>query len=247
MNPVMKQMRQHVSVRKFKKDKIPKEKLHQILEAAQWASTSQFIQAYSVIHMTDEARLSKIAHLASNSFIENTGAFLIFCVDMKRLEMAASKHDGQSHAQNTEAFILGVADTAIFTQNVVLGLESEGYGICYIGGIRNGIKEIGEYLELPDGVIPLFGLAIGIPDEQNEPKPRLPLEGILHENTFSSANYEKILEAYDQTMNTYYSARSTNQKEMTWTKAMSDVMGAPRRPQVDAYVREKGFLRSTES
>ena len=246
MNPVMKQMQSHVSVRKFKDEKVPKEKLHQILEAAQWASTSQFIQAYSVIHITDGKRLKTIAKLADNSFIEGTGAFLLLCVDMKRLEIAASKHHGHSHIENTEAFILGVADTAIFTQNVVLGLESEGYGICYIGGIRNGIKEIGEYLELPDGVIPLFGLAIGVPDEQNEPKPRLPLEAILHENTYSSANYEKILEAYDHTMNAYYCARSTNQKEMTWTKAMSDVMGAPRRPQVDAYVKEKGFLTKTE-
>jgi len=247
MNPVMKQMSKHVSVRKFKDEKIPKEKLHQILEAAQWASTSQFIQAYSVIHITDEARLNKIANLANNTFIENTGAFLIFCVDMNRLQMAAKKHDGYSHAENTEAFILGVADTAIFTQNVVLGLESEGYGICYIGGIRNGIKEIGEYLELPDGVIPLFGLAIGVPDEQNESKPRLPLAGILHENIYSDTNYEEVLEAYDQTMNTYYSARSTNQKDMTWTKAMSEVMGAPRRPQVDDYVKEKGFLTETKS
>lgn len=246
MNPVIKQMQQHVSVRQFKEDKVPKETLHRILEAAQWASTSQFIQAYSVIHITDQARLHHLATLANNSFIENTGAFLIFCVDMKRLEIAAVKHDHLCHSQNTEAFILGVADTAIFTQNVVLGLESEGYGICYIGGIRNAIKEIGEYLELPDGVIPLFGLAIGVADEQNEPKPRLPLEGILHENTYSTTNYEKVLERYDQIMNDYYSARSTNQKEETWTKAMSKVMGAPRRPQVDAYVREKGFLTQTE-
>ncbi|CAM5624427.1 FMN reductase (NADPH) OS=Lysinibacillus sphaericus OX=1421 GN=nfrA1 PE=3 SV=1 [Lysinibacillus sphaericus] len=44
----------------------------------------------------------------------------------------------------------------------MIAAESMGYGICYIGGVRNKPEEISELLNLPDYVFPLFGLTIGV-------------------------------------------------------------------------------------
>lgn len=39
----------------------------------------------------------------------------------------------------TENFIVSVVDTAVMAQNVLTAAESLGYGVCYIGDIRNNL------------------------------------------------------------------------------------------------------------
>lgn len=243
MNEVIKQMSSHASVRKYKKESITKEKLYPILEAAQYAATSNGVQAYSVIHVTDEDKLQQLAGLSNNAHVGNCGAFLVFCLDLKRLEVACQMHGKEIQAQTTENFIVSVVDTTLYAQNVALGCESEGYGICYIGGVRNKLAEISELLGLPEKVVPLFGMTIGIPDEQNERKPRLSLEAIVHENTYSSQQYPTLLEAYDSVMGEYYQSRSSNQKNADWSSAMSAFVSEVRRGYLAEFLQEKGFLK----
>ena len=83
------------------------------------------------------------------------------------------------------------SDVALFAQNVAIAAESKGYGICYIGGVRNAPEEISELLSLPKGVAPLFAMTIGVPDEANEVKPRLPVEAIIHENSYDADKYDE--------------------------------------------------------
>ena len=89
--------------------------------------------------------------------------------------------------------------------------ESLGYGICYIGGIRNK-REVSELLHLPDKVYPVFGMTVGVPDEDHGVKPRLPVTAILHENGYDEKKYDELLNEYDETMSAYYKERSSNQK-----------------------------------
>ena len=37
----------------------------------------------------------------------------------------------------------------------------------------------------------MFAMTIGVPDEANEVKPRLPVEGIIHENSYEATNITK--------------------------------------------------------
>ena len=90
--------------------------------------------------------------------------------------------------------------------------ESLGYGICYIGGIRNNPREVSELLHLPDKVYPVFGMTVGVPDEDHGVKPRLPVTAILHENGYDEKKYDELLNEYDETMSAYYKERSSNQK-----------------------------------
>lgn len=57
-----------------------------------------------------------------------------------------------------------------------------GYGIVYLGSLRNDVARVKEILDLPEYAFPLFGMAVGEPadDENGAPKPRLPFEHVFH-------------------------------------------------------------------
>ncbi len=234
----------HASVRKYKDEPISDETLHDLIRAAQHAATSHFVQAYSIVDVTDQNKRDKLAELSRNPVqIIGAARALVFCADLKRLDYAAKKHGKTIEAGTTENFMVSVIDTALLAQNFVIAAESKGYGICYIGGVRNNPEPISELLGLPDHVIPLFGLTLGVPDEANEVKPRLPVEAILHTNEYDEVKYEQILSEYDDVIRAYYANRSTNNKSGGWTESMADYLSKPRRAYMMDFVKSKGFLQ----
>lgn len=235
-------LRSHTSVRKYTGEIIPKEKVEDLIVTAQMAASSHFVQAYSVILVTDEEKKQKLGELSKNEFQFTTaGASLLFCVDFKRLQKACEKHGVEIVADTVENLLVGVADVAIFAQNFVIAAESEGYGICYIGGARNNPAEISELFNLPEYVFPLFAMTVGVPTKRNETKPRLPVQAILHENEYNVEKYDQLLDEYDKTMENYYASRSSNQKMANWTKQMADFLIKERRPFIKEFLAEKGF------
>lgn len=235
-------LRSHTSVRKYTGEIIPKEKIAELIATAQMAASSHFVQAYSVILVTDEEKKQKLGELSKNEFQFTTaGASLLFCVDFKRLEKAGEKHGVKIVADTVENLLVGVSDVAIFAQNFVIAAEAEGYGICYIGGARNNPAEISKLFNLPEYVFPLFAMTIGVPTKRNETKPRLPVEAVLHENEYNVDKYNQLLDEYDQTMENYYASRSANKKMANWTKQMADFLVEERRPFIKEFLKKKGF------
>ncbi|RHW35796.1 oxygen-insensitive NADPH nitroreductase [Lysinibacillus yapensis] len=242
MSGVKDLLRSHTSVRKYTGEAIPKETVVDLIQTAQMAASSHFVQAYSVIWVTDEEKKQKLGELSNNEFqFKTAGASFLFCVDFKRLQAAGQKHGVDIAADSAENLLVGVADVGIFAQNFVVAAEDAGYGICYIGGARNNPKEISELFNLPDYVFPLFAMTIGTPTKRNETKPRLPVEAVLHENNYDAEKYETLLDAYDATMEDYYASRSSNQKMANWTKQMADYLVDQNRPHIKEFLASKGF------
>ncbi|MFP3361894.1 NADPH-dependent oxidoreductase, partial [Planococcus sp. SIMBA_143] len=73
---------------------------------------------------------------------------------------------------------------------------------------------VSELLGLPDRVIPLFGLAVGIPEDHSDVKPRLPMESIYHEDSYQGdeAYMKEGLDRYDETISAYYHARTAGKR-----------------------------------
>lgn len=235
-------LRSHSSVRKYTGEQLSKETVIDLVETAQMAASSHFVQAYSVIWVTDEEKKQQLGQLSNNDFqFKTAGAAFLFCVDFKRLQVAGRKHDVDITVDTAENVLVGVADVAIFAQNFVIAAEAEGYGICYIGGARNNPKEISELFNLPDSVFPLFALTIGKPTKVNETKPRLPVEAVLHENEYDVEKYDTLLDQYDETMQNYYASRRSNQKMANWTKQMADYLIEQQRPHMKEFLASKGF------
>ncbi|MBD8005653.1 oxygen-insensitive NADPH nitroreductase [Bacillus norwichensis] len=237
-------LRSHASVRKYKDVPISDETFHEMLHAAQHAASSNFVQAYSVIRVKDQVKRAKLAELSKNQQYDSAALALVFCADLKRLEHAAALHGKKILAGATESFLVAAIDTALFAQNFVVAVESKGYGICYIGGVRNNPGPISDLLGLPDHVIPLFGMTVGVPDEANEVKPRLPITAILHEDTYDEDKYDDILKQYDSVMKEYYHNRSSNNKSNGWTDIMAAFLSAPRRTYMLEFLQSKGFLKN---
>ncbi|PWI21815.1 oxygen-insensitive NADPH nitroreductase [Kurthia zopfii] len=242
LNQVKDLLRSHTSVRKYTGEEIPKEVVYDLVQTAQMAATSHFVQAYSVIYVTDEEKKAKLGELTKNDFqFKTAGASFLFCVDFKRLQLAAQKHDIDIVADSAENLLVGVADVSLFAQNFVIAAESEGYGICYIGGARNNPKEISELFNLPDYVFPMFAMTIGTPTKTNDTKPRLPVEAIIHENGYDTDKYDQLLTQYDATLGEYYMNRNANQKVSNWTKQMADYLVEQKRPFIKDYLASQGF------
>ncbi len=77
--------------------------------------------------------------------------------------------------------------------------------------------------------------------KRNETKPRLPVEAVLHENTYNVEKYDELLDEYDAIMENYYASRSSNQKMANWTKQMADFLIDQRRPYIKEFLASKGF------
>lgn len=85
-------------------------------------------------------------------------------------------------------------------------------------------------------------MSIGVPNEANGVRPRLPLEAVLHENKYDTDKYDKSLPAYDEIMKNYYASRDTNQKDTTWSEQMADFLENPQRTHIKAFLEKQGFL-----
>lgn len=238
-------LRAHASVRHYTNDPVTDEQLHELIAAAQCAASSHFVQAYSVVDVTDPEKREQLGELSKNPLqINGAARALVICADLKRLQHAVEKHGEKMIGDTAENALVAVIDAALFAQNFVVAAESKGYGICYIGGVRNNPEAISDLLALPDYVVPLFGLTFGVPAKQNEPKPRLPVEAVLHTNTYDEVKYPSLLDEYDDVMRAYYESRSSNVKEQGWTEGMAAFLSKENRLHIKSFLNRKGFFQS---
>ncbi|MGM0700806.1 MAG: oxygen-insensitive NADPH nitroreductase [Pseudomonadota bacterium] len=240
MNPTIELLKSHRSIRKFTDRPVPRELLETLIEAGQAAATSSHVQAYSVIHVTNPTRREKIAELAGGQrYVATCGAFLVFCADMKRPTEAAERTGARVVRGMTEQLLVASVDTALMAQNVAIAAESEGLGICYIGGIRNDPQAVSDLLELPKHVYPVFGMCLGYPAHDPDVKPRLPVEAILKEDRYTDDREQ--VEAFDDTMYRYYQSRKGGAKDSTWSQNLTPLFDTKLRPHMCDFLIERGF------
>lgn len=240
---VIEQQLRHASVRDFTNEPIAQELLEQLIRAGQSAATSSFIQAYSVIRVTRPSARKTIAQAAGGqAWIEKAAEFLVFCADLRRIN-AACQRAGQGPLKGyTEHSVAAIVDTALVAQNVLLAAESVGLGGVFIGGIRNNPQVIVEELEIPELVVPLFGMCLGWPRQTVPVKPRMPTQLIFHQDTYRDPSVDEIA-AYDAVMGTYYASRASNAKQSDWTKATAAAMQGKKREHMLAFFQQRGLFR----
>lgn len=242
MNPVIELLKSHRSIRKFTERKIPRELFAELIRAGQSAATSSHVQAYSVIHVVNPDNRQKIAALAGGqTYVAESSDFLVFCADMKRSTEAAERAGAEVVRGMTEQLLIASVDTALMAQNVAIAAESEGLGICYIGGIRNNPAEISDILRLPEHVYPVFGMCLGYPDQNPEVKPRLPVETILKEDYYQDEKDEGQVAHFDETMRKYYLERTGGNKETNWSEQLKPLFTTKLRPHMKDFLQGKGF------
>lgn len=238
MNQTIDLILSHRSIRQFTAEPISSQQLDAILAAAQSASTSSFLQVTSIIRVTGPEARKQLAQLAGNQpYVEQAAEFLVFCADYHRHgQIVPDAQTGYA-----EQLLIGAIDGAIMGQNALLAAQSLGLGGVYIGGLRNHPEEVSELLGLPNLVIPLFGLCLGHPAQQPEQKPRLPRTMVVHQECYQAELDHEQLAQYDQQIEAYYQARSSNNKQQTWSGQIRSILTKESRPFMLGFLQSRGF------
>ncbi len=208
-------IKKHQSIRKYKNLPIPKKIINEILETAQYASTSGNMQSYSVIVTSDQEIKKKlfVPHMEQSMTLE-APLFWTFCADFNRIKKWMLLSETTFNYDNFMAFMIGAIDAILFSQNVSLAAEEKGLGVCYMGSTLANAHLIAPILKLPKNVIPVCGFAMGYPDENPESRDRLPIEGIVHWDVYNDYSDEDIQRIYRQ-KNEMFEKRFLKNKSLT--------------------------------
>lgn len=189
----------HRSIREYEEREVSQELLSEILEAGIRASSSGNMQTYSVVVTRDKELKEKLytAHM-EQSMVVDAPVLVTFCADFNRMRKWLALNDAPVHFDNFMSLMIGAIDATLASQNCALAAESAGLGICYMGSTLANCDQIGELLNLPENVVPIVGFSLGYPAENPAPRDRLPLEGIVHYDTYRDYSDEDILEIYEE-------------------------------------------------
>lgn len=244
MNDIIQAINQHRSIRKFKNVPLTAAQIETIVHAAQMAPTSGHLQSFTIIGMTDPQLKKELSIRAESSAIDECAYLFVFCVDFYRMMVTAPDVEQRKMKSNlgfAYFFQTGVTSAAIALQNANLAAKSIGLGTVILGGVGT-VTELDEWLDLPNHVIPFVGLAVGVPDEMPEQKPRLPKAAVFFEDRYQH-ELKDLVEAYDKEMEYYYAHRTSNRQKADWSHTNINMLSQdiPFEFYTD-YIKRKGFV-----
>ncbi|MDY6894149.1 MAG: NADPH-dependent oxidoreductase [Thermotogota bacterium] len=187
----------HKSIRKYKSTPISDKDLNEILEAGVRASNTGNMQVYSIVVTRDEEMKKKLAPTHFNQPMATQAPVLLtFCADINRFNKWCTQRNAEPGYDNFLWFTNAVIDAMLAAQNCCIAAEEKGMGICYLGTTTYNADKIIDILELPKGVIPITTVVVGYPDENPGLTDRLPLEGVVHYETYKDYSNEDIDRIY---------------------------------------------------
>ncbi|HQY92541.1 nitroreductase family protein [Caldilinea sp.] len=196
--PALEVFGRHRSVRFFLPDPLARGDLDLIVEAGRRAPTDAQGHMYACVCITDATLRDRLATLcADQQHIRDAAEFFVVCLDVHRLRRLIEYRGLEWGMRERIALLYGATDATMVAQNMVVAAESLGYGACYIGAVQNNVDVIAQELSLPPGVLPIYGLCIGVIDPAHYPplKPRIPRDLCFFENSYPADFPAQALEA----------------------------------------------------
>ena len=144
------------SVREFKDKKVEKQKVDEILKAAQIAPTAKNSQPQKIYVVYSDEGMDKFRQCTKCHFDAPMG--FIICYD-----------DNQSF-KGRDGREFGVLDASIVTTYMMLKATELGLGTTWVGLFD--AQKTKQLFDLPDNIIPLAYLPTGYPKDGCEPNPR---------------------------------------------------------------------------
>ena len=205
------------SIRKFSNEALSSEVIATLETVAQHAPSSQFLNDWSAIRVTDPDIKNQLAHIGGQPYIAQAPLLYVFVLDEHR-NAAIARSKGvetgddaftltssyrYTQAQNDAVLALHAMETAAY---------SLGLGCVILGSLLNNIPGLIDVLNLPEYTYPVLGLAIGKPDQNPTVKPRMPRTMQFFENTYP-ADADGVLDqlpAFDEEVHRYYDLRQAD-------------------------------------
>ncbi|MCM1332173.1 MAG: nitroreductase family protein [Bacteroides sp.] len=207
------------SIRRYEREDIPQDTIDFIYESIRNTPTSYNGQQFSVIDIDDQSMKEQLYELTGQKQIKTCRRFLIFCADYNKIyTLAAAKStDMPDFPMTADGVIVGVVDATLAMMSALVAAESAGLGTCPIGYARTAAPEaVAKILKLPQHVFVVCGLAIGIPREMPDLKPKQPSSLVIHHNTYRQDNMTRDLVEYDNEISEYNRARAGAKTDNDW-------------------------------
>src|SRR5512134_51834 len=185
MNDLPRLLRQHRSIRRYLPTPIDPALIDEVCaDAIAGASSSGNLNSVSIVLTRDPRRKRRLyeLHLEQPMVLE-APLVMTFCADWHRTRSWLRQRGARDNFNNLLGYHVAAYDAMIVAQNVCLGFEARGLGICYMGTTLHSMTEIAEFLELPDTCLPVTSMVVGWPDEDPAKRDRLPLHAFLHQET----------------------------------------------------------------
>lgn len=155
---VLNVIKERGSIREYKDEPIPKNKLTEVLEAARFAQSAANRQPWEFIVVTDPAMKRKLAEAARSQGFVGEAAAIIVCLADPNRSAKVGPFDG---------FLI---DLAIAIENMVLTAWDIGLGSCWIGAFNE--ERVKTLLNIPKQLRVVSLLTLGYFDERPRAKTR---------------------------------------------------------------------------
>lgn len=185
------------SIRKYSSKDVSEELLNKLLQEAERTPTMGNLQLYSVVVTRDKDMKKKLAPAHFNQpMIEGAPVVLTFCADFRRTSLWAENRKAVPGYDNFLSFMNAATDALLYCQTFTILAEDAGLGTCFLGTTVYQPSAIIDILKLPKLVMPIATITIGWPDENPQQSDRLPLESIVHKETYKDYTPESIDKFY---------------------------------------------------
>ena len=156
------------SCRSFEAAPIPRERIVELLEAAQWAPSAGNLQPWRFVVVTDAGHRRSLAAAAfGQEFVAAAPATVVVC--------AVPGESARTYgARGRDLYCL--QDTAAATENLLLAATAAGLGACWVGAFDE--ESVHRALGLEPGWRPVAMIPLGVPAEARSTRTRRPLEAV---------------------------------------------------------------------
>ena len=158
------------SIRHFTGESVPTEQLEILLKAGMAAPTAMNSQPWRFVVLTDQDRIANLLGGGPRSgMFTEAGAVIVVCGQTTMMR----KPFGQPDAPAVEMEnIFWYEDCSAATENILLAAKALGLGAVWTAGYpaTERIAPLAAALGLPENVVPLSIIPVGIPAEDPAPK-----------------------------------------------------------------------------
>lgn len=189
----MESINKRKSIRKYSDRPVDDELLNRLLGESMRTQTMGNLQLYSVVVTRSDEMKQKLAPAHFNQpMVTGAPVVLTVCADFNRTTRWAEERKAHPGYDNILSFINAATDALLYTQTFCNLADEEGLGYCFLGTTVYNPQLIIDVLRLPRLVMPVATITLGWPDENPPLTDRLPLESLLHQETYADYTPELI-------------------------------------------------------
>lgn len=141
-----------------------------------------------------------------------------------------------------ESLIVGVIDASLAMMSALVAAESCGLGTCPIGYARTAAPEkFAELLNLPPKVYVVCGLAVGVPREMPDMKPKQNEKLLIFKNGYRTDDMTADILEFDRDIVRYNETRSGTKTDNDWISHIVDYYSEEMPMTMLDSLRRRGF------